>query len=287
MKFPIELKKITNLEKSNQNISINVFGNEKVVYPLRIFKGEKRQHQINLLLIADEDQEKKHYYLKKNMSRLLSKQLSKHKESVDICFSCLNAFPNENSLKIHKEICQSNEFIEMPKEGAFLKFENHIRSQKMPFVIYADFEFLVEPISRCQPNPNECFTNQFQKHKPCGFCYHIKCSFDKKYTKTEAYRMKNDDEDITKIFIEMIEDDIVRIQSIPPKPIIPTKNDWEDFKNATKCWICQKEFNENEEKVRDHCHFTGRFRGAANNSCHLKYRKPRFTPGDFSQSSKL
>ena len=72
-------------------------------------------------------------------------------------------------MKIHKEICQSNEFIEMPKEGAFLKLENHIRSQKMPFVIYADFESLVEPISGCQTNPNECFTNQFQKLNLAGF----------------------------------------------------------------------------------------------------------------------
>ena len=97
LKFSIDLKQITHFEHLNQNISINVFGFEKVIYSLRLFKGEERRHQINLLLIADEGQEKKHYCLIKNMSRLLSMQISKHKESVHICFRCLNAFPNENS----------------------------------------------------------------------------------------------------------------------------------------------------------------------------------------------
>ena len=39
------------------------------------------------------------------------------------------------------------------------------------------------------------------------------------------------------------------------------------------------------EKVRDHCHFTGRYRGAAHNSCNLKYRKPNFTPVAFHNLS--
>ena len=53
----------------------------------------------------------------------------------------------------------------------------------------------------------------------------------------------------------------------------------ERFKNETKCWICKGKFNNDKDfKVRDHCHFTGRFRGAAHNSCNLKYKKPDFTP---------
>ena len=242
LKFPIDLKQITHFEKSNQNISINVFGYEKkAVYPLRLFKGEERQQQINLLLISDDV--KKHYCLIKDMSRLLSSQITKHNGSIHICFRCLNAFQTNEKLEIHKEICQSNEFIEMPEEETFIEFENHIRSQKMPFAIYADFESLVEPISGCQPNPEKCFTNQFQKHKPCGFCYHIKCSFDENLSRTVTYRMKNEaPEDISQIFVEMIEDDATRIQNIPKMPLIMQQNDWEDFKNSTKCWICQKEF---------------------------------------------
>ena len=39
------------------------------------------------------------------------------------------------------------------------------------------------------------------------------------------------------------------------------------FNNSDKCHFCNKEFNENEKKVRDHCHVSGKFRGAAYNSC--------------------
>ena len=53
----------------------------------------------------------------------------------------------------------------------------------------------------------------------------------------------------------------------------------ERFDKEAKCWICNKEFDDDVEsyEVRDYCHFTGRYRGAAHNSWNLKYRKPNFT----------
>ena len=53
----------------------------------------------------------------------------------------------------------------------------------------------------------------------------------------------------------------------------------ERFNKQTKCWICDGEF------VEDDSHFTGRFRGAAHNSCNLKYRRPNFTPVVFHNRS--
>ena len=55
------------------------------------------------------------------------------------------------------------------------------------------------------------------------------------------------------------------------------EKDREDFEAAEKCWLCSKEFEE-KKKVRDHCHFTGKFRGAAHEKCNLQFRKPKFTP---------
>ena len=65
--------------------------------------------------------------------------------------------------------------------------------------------------------------------------------------------------------------------------MIYTRKDKEKFLESEECWICKKEFdtnpkNENYKKVRDHCHFTGKFRGAAHNNCNLKFKKPKFTP---------
>ena len=75
LKFPVDLKQIIIFEKLNPQISINVFGFESDVYPLRLSKSESEQ-TINLLLISDG--EKQHYCLIKSLSRLLSSQMSKH-----------------------------------------------------------------------------------------------------------------------------------------------------------------------------------------------------------------
>ena len=55
-------------------------------------------------------------------------------------------------------------------------------------------------------------------------------------------------------------------------------SDREKFISATHCFICEEKFERAKDKVRDHCHFTGKFRGAAHNECNLLYRVPRFLP---------
>ena len=66
--------------------------------------------------------------------------------------------------------------------------------------------------------------------------------------------------------------------------MIFTAKDQSAFENAKICWICQKEFGESK-KVRDHCHFTGKFRGAAHNICNLQLKKTKFTPVIFHNLS--
>ena len=82
----------------------------------------------------------------------------------------------------------------------------------------------------------------------------------------------------------MLEEDIKIITNIPEKKMIFGKKEKERFDKQTKCWMCNEKFDE-DVKVRDHCHFTGRYRGAAHNLCNLKYRKPNFTPVVFHNLS--
>ena len=81
----------------------------------------------------------------------------------------------------------------------------------------------------------------------------------------------------------MLEEDINIITNIPKKMIFG-KKEKERFDTETKCWICNGEFD-GDVKVRDHCHFTGRYRGAAHNLCNLKHRKANFTPVVFHNLS--
>ena len=67
--------------------------------------------------------------------------------------------------------------------------------------------------------------------------------------------------------------------------MIFTAEDQCAFEKATICWICQGEFVGSQKKVRDHCHFTGKFRAAAHNKCNLQFIKPKFTPVIFHNLS--
>ena len=293
LKFPVKLDQIVIFEKFNPQISINVFGFEGVVYPLRLSKRKSEQRErseneqtINLLLISDG--EKQHYCLIKSLSRLLSSQVSGHQESNVFCLNCLNHFPNEEKLKIHEEYCLKNQTIkiEMPEKGSLVTFIHHNRSIKVPFVVYADFEAFTEEIPRSKQNEKFSFTQKYQRHKPSGFCFKIVC-FDERYNqKPVLFRAESEDEDISAIFVEMLERDIKRIQEKFDfsKKMIFSPKDKDDFEKARVCWICRKEFGESK-KQRDHCHFTGKYRGAAHVKCNLQFKKPKFTPVIFHNLS--
>ena len=57
-----------------------------------------------------------------------------------------------------------------------------------------------------------------------------------------------------------------------------TKSQIKEYKQATKCHICFKPFSEKKRKVRDHCHYSGLYRGAAHFSCNLQYKIPSYIP---------
>ena len=57
-----------------------------------------------------------------------------------------------------------------------------------------------------------------------------------------------------------------------------TKAQWKDYKHATSCHICFKPFREGNRKVRNHCHNSGIYRGAAHSLCNLQYKIPSYIP---------
>ena len=43
------------------------------------------------------------------------------------------------------------------------------------------------------------------------------------------------------------------------------------FPKSNNCWICKKFIDNDEDRVRDHCHVTGKFRGAAHRNCNVNF----------------
>ena len=277
IRYPVNFRDIDRFESQNPEISITILGYNKDerVYPLKISRYTGCEHDITLLLIKDG--EKSHYCLVKNLSALLQSQINNHKGIRNICLNCFNGFNTPDSLKKHKEYCYNNECVKivMPPPGTCLRFKNFPHSEKAPFAIYADFESLIKPMDNCDPDPNKSYTKKYQKHEPISFSYYINSSIDgvykpilRKYTKT-----KPEDADAMDVFIKWLEEDVKAIANIEEKEIIFTEEDRKQFNKALDCWICGEYLG--NDRVRDHCHFTGRYRGPAHNSCNLKYRKPK------------
>ena len=284
--YPVSLRAIDRFETQNPNISISVVGYNKIdlVHPMKISKYTGCEHDITLLLLKEaikkengEIEEKAHYTIVKNISALIASQINNHKGSRHICLNCFNSFNKPETLEKHKNYCYKNESVKinMPPPGTYLRFNKFHHSEKAPFAIYADFESLIKHMDNCDPDPNKSYTKKCQKHEPISCSYYINSSIDgvfkpvlRKYTKT-----KPEDADAMDVFIKWLEEDVKAIANIKHKQMIFTEEDEKQFNKASDCWICGEYLG--NDRVRDHCHYTGRYREPAHNSCNLKYRKPK------------
>ena len=158
--FPSTSKDWKKIECNNEvalNILYMPYNTKKINIGYKSKNNLSHERQIMLLMISDG--QKWHYLVVKNLSRLLRGITSNHKED----FYCLNCFHyrTENKLEAHKKICENHDYchVEMPtKNNNIIKYNHGEKSMKLPFVIYADLECLLEKMSTCINNPNESST---------------------------------------------------------------------------------------------------------------------------------
>ena len=277
--YPVELKNIKRFEKQNPDISITILGysKEDKVYPLSEYTKRKDERKHNIILLLIKNGENSHYCLVKNLSGLLKSQINKHDHKLYFCLNCLNGFDKPEKLEKHKEYCSEEDSVKinMPPPETYIKFNSFLNSERAPFVVYADFESIVKPLDSCDPDPNRSYTKKYQKHEPVSFVYYIKSFNESVYPSTKRTYIKEnpEDPDPVDVFINWLEEDVKIISELGNRKMIISKEEEEQFKQASNCWICGKLLNI-QDRVRDHCHFTGRYRGAAHNICNLKYSKP-------------
>nr|CAH7717033.1 unnamed protein product [Callosobruchus chinensis] len=210
---PMSLQKISKFEKIN-NISVNVYSLELIkiderslynVVPAKLTKNKLHRH-VNLLLVqnvyfpklddyeampvedADTTEIKYHYCWIKDLSRLVSFQLSKKKSKKYICDRWLNYFPNKAALTSHSIYCENiNDCkISFPKYD-FIEFKDHVYKQRNPFVIYADFASILFPYGdKLQYIKTK--THKYQHHKAYSAGYYLKCSYDDNLSYFKSHR---------------------------------------------------------------------------------------------------
>ena len=268
LEFPMKVKDIPKFENLN-NLNINVFEiTGAVLTPIHINKNYF-QPQIDLLLYEN------HYCLITKLHCLINKESHmKH-----VCRRCFTAFYSNDVLNNHIERCINQQ----PTNITFswknqLKFEDYHMKVPVPIRVYADFECIDQPTD----DPKVLF-----KQIPVAVGYYLISPFGNKYysyfgtdcTKWFVNRMLTLEKIASKYFKTNLELQI-------------TPQEEESFQLAEECWLCEEPFGssvdfsksrENPlggEKVRDHDHLTGKYRGAAHNICNIncKQRSSSFVP---------
>ena len=83
--------------------------------------------------------------------------------------------------KKHENVCNDHHYgyVEIPnKHKKIIKYNHGEKSLKAPFMIYADFECLLEKMPSCQNNPEKSYTEKKTKHIPSDYLLFNNCSFD-------------------------------------------------------------------------------------------------------------
>ena len=170
----------------------------------------------------------------------------------------------------------------MPDEdNKILKYVSGEKSLKVPFVIYADLECLLKKIDTCQNNPENSYTEKKAAHRPSGYSLVTCFLFDKSLNEQKYYR----GEDCMKIFCKGLKDQTMKVINYEKKEMISlTNEEKESYENQEICHICKKEIS-NDDKVRDHCHYSGKYTGAAHNKYNLNYKIPKEITAVFHNGS--
>ena len=129
-------------------------------------------------------------------------------------------------------------------------------------------------------NPEKSCTTKINKHTPSGYSLFTHCSFDTTKSKLDYHRRKN----CMKNFCLDLREHATKIKNFEKKEMIPlTKEENKMHRRQKKCYICKKKFstddnNKKYHKVKDHCHYTGKYRDAVHDICNLTYKIPKEIP---------
>jgi len=306
---PTPVSEINQFEKSNPGTSVNVYGVRKcgknksnkksttqsVAYPLRVVDEEKENH-FDLLLITGKDGDN-HYAYISNFSRLASPQKNNRQHRLFYCKRCFASFEDrplkyklhgERALEKHRLLCGTHKPIVplMPKEGDTLKFEAWCKTERVPFVVYADFEALLLKKDRKQG----VNTTAIHTHHPMSYGFLVVAAervptdlFDQ-YDIPRApviFRGSATDDDVAKRFVSDVLDvgeKIARLYKEVNVPIIMSVEDCHVHALQTMCGLCSATFNERNCKTAHHDHLSGRFLKTLCNTCNLKLKTPKFVP---------
>jgi hypothetical protein len=273
MTFPPSLDDIKDFEEENK-ITINIFRLKGETEIESLQDGNVlhcRNGMINLLLI--EEGEKSHYIYINNIERPMKTCIQTGYQERRYCPYCRTGICCEKeSFEEHlmkKHFSTTNNCnLELPEEGATMKFKNYKDMLTRPWIVYADFEASLVKTQRTD--------GKTHRHKPNSVGIHLVCTFDE--TRNEYHQFNGADcvVEMIKKLRELSERCIEELRE--NQEMVLTREDKINFKDAETCYLCEGEFTEKNWKVRDHDHRTGHYRGACHNRCNISHFTNRYLP---------
>ncbi len=286
IEFPMAIEDISKFEKQN-SIYVNVYhipqeGGQ--ILPLRITKN-RDQDPINLLVIEGLD-ESNHYTWIHQFDVLLQYDYTNSKW---FCPYCMHGFTkrycslqkfHEHHENIYKYGPQKVKYLE---EGSnTLQFNATDKENPVKYLIYCDFETILPHVDGCEPNPNDSSTTRKNHHLACGYSYVVIGPDDP--PRHVTYK----GEDAGPYFLRAMLEEERKIIEACGKEMSLTTEEQQHFDETSECHICKGPITHKDpkgKKVRDHCHYAGKFRGAAHNICNLRYKDSKKNPVFFHNLS--
>ena len=203
---------------------------------------------------------KNHYVLIKKLDVFLGD----HNKKL-ICRQCLSSYTSENMLIKHKEKCGDDNITTIKSSNeSHLYWKKHFHKNPLYFKIYADFEADIEKDNSIIGKK----TTSIYEQNPILNGYRIESELED-VLKSEYIKTPSGYENVDWFVDEIItlENKMASYFKNTKKDIIMTEEDQEDFKNNNICRFCEKIIE--SDKVRDHCHLTGKYRGPAHSKCNI------------------
>ena len=284
---PLHIMKVPKFERRHQalDLAVNIFTYDVEAEETRVVlrsiyqnANEKKRTQVNLLLM------KNHYLLITDLNEFIREE---GERKGFYCEKCLSGFTTEDAVQRHKVLCmeRGGQTFTYPSPGEEVRFGSYEKTVMEPIFGVVDFEACMKPKTRlesaiqhnclaCANNEDEinCTHATRDIHEQVPTTYSM--VFADEYGDIIFSETESDDENVMTKFFESL----FLIQKHVHKKLqkYRYKTDYTDdenrqFDEAEKCYMCNQKFSdENEDKVRDHCHYSNKYLGAAHNQCNLK-----------------
>ena len=252
---------IIKFEKMN-DLKVNVHVWNKGLKGIRYCSRKNTSSRtVNLLLVVNSDGQQ-HYCGITNLRRLYTETKNKQilglpKEIKYICERCIQTFKSEQKYHTHYEWCRRGKarVESMPAKRDF-KYEDCAFELSPLRVVYADAECFIEPESKI--------------HQPAAFGMFVK--WHEALAERDVFKSWDGSGCVEKFLGEL--DNMVKEQftesNLTRQSMTISPQEHQDFYDSKSCPRCNSAYSEQNKKVRDHCHITGRFRSALCSKCNFR-----------------